>query len=236
MENERRLGVFLHSIFPIPGWGGRDMGCAGWKGFIDWARSLGYNSCIYFAFPQHRLEDPLWTLAERRRFYNSFLAGRPPFGGGDIYYEKDPLMATPEARFHEDVRREAVRYAASVGMRPRIGIMMTLGGPTFSMEHPEYQAVCPGDFCQEALALRPTNREVVNHLMDLWGTLVQRNPDAESFMLWPRDPGGFEPGFLKSNPKALLDLIHSYYDMIRGKNPAAGVAFAAWGIDLDEIP
>ncbi len=48
-------------------------------------------------------------------------------------------------------------------------------------------------------------------------------------MLWPRNPGGFDPDILKSNPKALLDLIHSYYDMIRSKNPAAGVVFARVG-------
>ena len=46
MTDERTLGVFLHTIFPIPGWGGDKMGPAGWKGFLDWAKSLGYNAAV----------------------------------------------------------------------------------------------------------------------------------------------------------------------------------------------
>ncbi len=155
MQDDRRLGVFLHSIFPIPGWGGRDMGFAGWKGFINWARALGYNSCIYFAFPQHRLEDPSGRWRSAAASTTAFSPPGHPSAAGTSTTRKTrcwprrrPAFTKKSAPPGRPLRRFR-RHA------PRIGIMMTLGGPTFSMEHPEYQAICPGDFCRRPSPFAP---------------------------------------------------------------------------------
>ena len=65
--HEPTVGVFLHSIFQIPGWGLRDAGFAGWEGCIDWACRTGYDACTLTLFPSVRAAgaaDQLPVLTE----------------------------------------------------------------------------------------------------------------------------------------------------------------------------
>ena len=56
MAKDPLVGIFLQTVFPVPGWYLRDMGLAGWKAHLDWARSLGFNACMFASHVQFRQE------------------------------------------------------------------------------------------------------------------------------------------------------------------------------------
>ncbi len=236
MTDEKTVGIFLHSMFSFPGWGQREMGYAGWKCLIDWARAEGFNTSTLFLLPQRRSEDPAWTYPERRRLYHSLLAPRPQFDPGDIYFPDDPLMSTPEARRNHEIHQEIVRYAAQAGLQPFVGVMMTLGAPTFAADHPEYQAIHASDFCEEGLALSPMYPEAVDHLLKLWSTVVDAYPEAPGFYLWHSDPGVGDAVECLKSPEKFVEFIRLFYDMIRKKRPDAAIMLSGWGLEDEIIP
>ena len=227
-------GVFLHAIFPLPGWGGGELGFAGWKGFIDWARAMDYNACCVQLFSQVRVSDPDWTLPEARRLYHSLLRRRPKFQGGDIFYEPDPLMSTPQVKRRHETRRQAVQYAASVGLEPYVLLLVSLGSPTFADEHPELLADHASDFCQEGMALSTKHPEAVAHLLELWGHVVDSYPEAAGYCLWHSDPGVGDAQEILEKPERFVAFIMKFYEMIRHKRPDAQVILPGWGMP-DEI-
>jgi len=84
MADPPLIGIYLHTMFPLPGWTVRDMGMAGWKAHIDWAIAVGFNASMFSPFNQYRIEDSDWSLPERRRRYHSLLGPPPKFGPGDV--------------------------------------------------------------------------------------------------------------------------------------------------------
>ena len=119
MSRDPVIGIFLQTVFPVPGWYLRDMGLAGWKSHLDWAKSLGFNACMFSSHVQFRLDQPECSLPEARRLYHGLLAPRPAFGPGEVYYEKDPELSTPEVRRIVDTRIDAMR-SQIITMQPRI--------------------------------------------------------------------------------------------------------------------
>lgn len=236
MIQDRTIGVFLHSHFSLPGWGQREMGFAGWKGLIDWALAEGFNACALFLHPQRRAEDPFWTYAEGRRLYHSLLSPRPKFLPGDVYYPKDPLLATPASQRNQELRQQAVRYAAEHGLRPYVGLLISLGSPTFAAEHPECQAVHGSDFCQEGLALSPMHPDAVDHLLDFWGTAIDAHPEAAGYCLWHSDPGVGDAVECLQSPERFVDFIRRFYDLIRTRRPEAEIVLGGWGLKEEIIP
>ena len=235
-DQDQLRGVFLHAIFPLPGWGGGEMGFAGWKGFIDWAKALDYNACCVHLFPRVRVSDPDWTLAEARRLYHGLLRPRPEFQGGQIYYEPDPLMCTERVKRQQDTRQQALRYAASVGLEPYVWLLVSIGAPTFTDEHPELLASHPGDFCQEGFVLSTKYPEALEHLHSLWGHVVDSYPEAAGFILWHGDPGVGDAEEITENPERFAAFIMSYYDLIRARRPDAKIILPGWGIPDDIVP
>ena len=236
MANEPLVGIFLQTVFPVPGWYLRDAGLAGWKSHLDWARATGFNACMFSTHIQHRLDDPLWSLPERRRLYHGLLAPRPPFGPGDVYYEPDPLLSTPQTKRHAEVRQAAMQYAAEIGLHTVIGLKLNVGAPTFAREHPELQAVTPDDFCNEGMPLCPAKPEAVEHLLDLYGSVVDAYPHIGGFSLWGRDSGGCECEVCQSKANPFLEMTQRFYDLIRQKNRDARVYVMSWGYEAKEIP
>ena len=230
-DDDQTVGVFLHSIFQIPGWGLRDAGFAGWKGCIDWARRTGYNACTLALFPAVRQEHPDWTLAEARRLYHSVLGSTPRFGAGDLYYPPDPAMATPQVLRRHELRQRAVAYAAEVGLRPHLILPITVGSPAFGRAHPELRSPAPSDFCQEGMVLSPLHAEAADHLLDLWRTAVQAHPRAAGFMLWHGDPGSSNAPDVAADPTGFAHFLQRVCDMIRGERPEARITLAGWGLD-----
>ena len=236
MAKDPLVGIFLQTVFPVPGWYLRDMGLAGWKAHLDWARSLGFNACMFASHVQFRQDQPSLSLPEARRLYHGLLAPRPSFGPGEVYYEKDPLLCTPEVLRVVERRQEAMRYAAEIGFHTVVGLKLNVGAPTFAREHPELQAVAPDDFCSEGMPLCPSRPETVEHLMDLWGTVVDAYPDVNGFSLWGRDSGGCECDACRAKANPFLDTIPMFYEMIRERRPDATVYVMSWGFTADEIP
>ena len=229
--HEPTVGVFLHSIFQIPGWGLRDAGFAGWKGCIDWARRTGYNACTLALFPAVRQEHPDWTLAEARRLYHSVLGATPRFGAGDLHYPPDPAMATPEVGRRHELRQRIVAYAAEAGLRPHLMLPITVGSPAFGRAHPEYRSTAPSDFCQEGMVLSPLHAEAADHLLDLWRTAVRAHPRAAGFMLWHGDPGSSNAPEVTADPDGFADFLQRVCGMIRDERPDAAITLAGWGLD-----
>lgn len=231
----KTVGVYLHASFDIPGWGLNSMGLAGWKDAIDWARALGMNAGIISLLPQKRPEHPDWTLPELRRFYYAGVSQRPAFEPWAIYWPGDPLLATPEAKAGADVVSQAMVYARRVGLTPYAGLYMTLGSPTFALEHPELQAVGSHDFCTEGLSLCPSKPEAMEHLKRFWGDVIAAQPKDVEFMLWLCDPGGCECPQCRNANGRIIELVETYYDIIRRKRPAAKIIFNSWGVVTGDI-
>lgn len=235
MTEDKTVGMYFHSIFPVPGWGQRNMGFAGWKGCIDWARSIGINTAIFFLLPQHRLAHPEWSWIEEERMYHSLLATRPKFAPGDIYWQKDPLLSTPQVRRNAELRQQVVSYAAQTGMRTRLVLFANLGSPTFVQEHPEYHAIDSGDFCQEGLALSPRHPQAMEHLLEFWGSVVDAYPKVDSFQIWLSDPGGCRSREIQANPQIRIDMITQYYQLIRKRRPNAETVLSTWNVKNSEL-
>lgn len=236
MASEPLVGIYLQATFPLPGWYLRDMGVAGWKAHLDWAKATGFNACMFSPHVQFRLDDPQWSLPERRRLYHGLLAPRPPFGPGDIYYEKDPLMCSAETQRHVAVRQETARYSRHIGMHTVVGLKMNIASPTFAREHPHLQAVTPDDFVNEGLPLCPSKPNAVDHILDLWGSVVDTYPEVDGFALWGRDSGGCECEACQAKDNMFLEMVEMFYRMIKGKNPNSIVYLVSWGYEAHEIP
>ena len=234
--DEPRVGIFLQTVFPTPGWYLRDAGTAGWKAQLDWAKATGFNAATFSTHVQHRLDDPNWALAEQRRMYHGMLAPRPPFGPGDVYFEADPLLRTPETKRNVEIRRAAMRYAEEIGMHTVVGLKLNVGAPSFARAHPELQAVTPDDFCNEGMPLCPAKPAAVEHLLDLYGKVVDSFPMASGFSLWGRDSGGCECEVCQSKDNPFLELTQRFYEIIKRKRPDALVYVMSWGYEADEIP
>ncbi len=236
MSRDPVIGIFLQTVFPVPGWYLRDMGLAGWKSHLDWAKSLGFNACMFSSHVQLRLDQPECSLHEARRLYHGLLAPRPAFGPGEVYYEKDPELSTPEVRRIVDTRIDAMRYASSIGFHTVVGMKLNVGAPTFARDNPHLQAVTPDDFCNEGLPLCPSQPKAIEHLLDLWGTVVDTYPEVDGFSMWGRDSGGCACEACRSKENPFLDTIQLFYDMIRKRRPDAKVYVMSWGFDPHEIP
>lgn len=235
MKDENTVGMFFHSEFPMPGWGHRDMGFTGWQCCLDWARSLGINTAIFFVQSQLRCNHPEWSWIEQERMYHSLVAGRPKFMPGDIYWEKDPLLSTPESRRNAELRKKVMLYAARIGMRTRLTLFSNLGAPSFVQAHPEYQAIDAGDFSQEGLGLSPKHPEAVDHLMEFWGSVMDFYPPADSYLIWMGDPGGCCSREVENNPQININLINEFYKMIRSKRAEAGIVMSTWHVRHEHL-
>ena len=112
MKSSKELvGIYFQSMFPVPGWGLRNMGLMGWQNAVDWARSVGMNACMMSFLPQHRPQDPDWTLSELRRFYHGGVTSRPDFEAENLHFSDDPSLSDPETISKSEIMLEATRYA-----------------------------------------------------------------------------------------------------------------------------
>ncbi len=229
------LGIFLHSIFPLPGFNQRDMGFSGWKGLIDHFLALGYNACATNFLPQVRVPDPDWTLPEARRLYHSLLRPRPAFQAGDVYDESDPLLCTPEAKRRQEIRQQTFRYAAEVGLAPHMLLSIALGSPTLARNRPDLLAPHAGDFCNEGYVFAHDHPEAVDHLLAFWGRVVDAYPEAAGYILWHADPGVGDAQKILDHPGPFADFLCRFCDMLRAKRPDARITLPGWGLHDDIV-
>ena len=234
MADSGGIGIYLHSIFRLPGWGHVDMGLAGWKASIDWARALGYNRCVAAAMPGWRAEQADWTYVESRRMHHGLLAPSPECVPGLVVWGGDPRLDTPQAHRNAEILREALVYARRASLQPCLQLPISLGAPTFAEEHPELRAVHSGDFCQEPFALCPSRPDALEHLLELWGAVIDAHPEVDSFLLWPRDPGGCECPRCRGKG-GLLHHVEQFCELVRSRRPDAELTLASWWLDSDEI-
>lgn len=231
MNDDRTLGVFLHCIFPLPGFNQRDMGFSGWKGLIDHFRAMEYNACALSLFPQLREPDADWTLPEARRLYHSLIRTRPLFQAGDIYDRSDPVLATPAVERRQVVRQQVVEYAADAGLAPHLFLPVALGSPSLARERPDLLAPHAGDFCNEGYVFAHDNPEAVDHLLQFWARVVDNYPRVKGFILWHADPGVGDAGKITENPEPFADFLRDFAAMLRTKRPDAVITLPGWGLD-----